>query len=408
MTRKGKKILLFDLYDSGHHLQYITYLVRYWLRERPAGQLHVAVPAIACKRNASLVDWIRGGTSAGVHLQPLPLPVRFGRGGIRGLIQDDLEHGRQLRRLVETVQPDHAVLMYFDQAQLSLALDLRFTSRLALSGIYFRPSFHYPRLTGYRPSTGERATNLRKQFMLRAAIRNPHFQYLFCLDPFVIDHLPQSPDQLEPEWLPDGVDCAAPSGSSDAFRSRWKVDPHRQLVSLFGVLDQRKGVIETARAVSMLSSDHQATLCLALFGPLDRSDNELDRALREIEAQTRVQLIIEDRFIPHEESQALLEASSLILLPYRRHVGSSNVLVRAACAGRPVLGSDYGALGMQIRKNQLGRTVPTERPERIAQALAAFLSDSASIPFDPVKCRAFAEANGSEAFANTIFRRLLS
>jgi glycosyltransferase involved in cell wall biosynthesis len=96
-----------------------------------------------------------------------------------------------------------------------------------------------------------------------------------------------------------------------------------------------------------------------------------------------------------------------VLLTYQHdHVGSSGGLVRAAAAGVPVLSTDHGLVGVQVRRHRLGLTIDTTSAEEIRSALLRWLERPATMPFDPAAARKFAAANTADAFAETIFSRL--
>src|SRR5690606_21945119 len=122
----------------------------------------------------------------------------------REVIQNDLEHGRILKRYVERLKPTHVLLMYFDHVQVSLASRLRFSFPVQLSGIYFRPSFQYERSEG-EPS-GTLLRNRLKKALFDLALRNRHFDTLFCLDPNVVTFLAAFRQKARVCFLPDGVD----------------------------------------------------------------------------------------------------------------------------------------------------------------------------------------------------------
>ena len=61
-----------------------------------------------------------------------------------------------------------------------------------------------------------------------------------------------------------------------------------------------------------------------------------------------------NRFILQEEVEWCFAASDAVLLPYRKHFGSSGVLVQAAMAGKPVIASDEGLTADRVRRFNMG------------------------------------------------------
>ena len=153
----------------------------------------------------------------------------------------------------------------------------------------------------------------------------------------------------------------------------------------------------------------QRRLALVLAGRIADADRErVLGELRDLEGRAPLQVVLDERFVPYEEIQPMVRRADLVLLTYQHHVGSSNVLVRAAMARRPVLAADYGLVGALVRARRLGQTVDAGSPEAIALALAAFLADPSAFPFSPEEARRYAEANTADAFARTILDRVIS
>ena len=402
LAMRAPHVMLFDLYAGGHRLQYLLNLATHWAERGLPGRLSIVVPTAFLDAHPPLRTFADVHRTSGIEVVPITEPVRLKAPGPLQLVRYGVEQGRHLRRYVERLRPDHAVLMYFDHAQLALAFGLRFDFPVRFSGIYFRPQFHYGRFEGHATSPRERATNLRKRLVLRAALRNPHLHTLFCLDPYAVADVRRMGGRAVA--LPDGV--APEAGRADV---RWAPEDGRRAVLLFGTLHRRKGLFEVLDAMRRLSKDDQRRLALVLAGPI--TDLERDRALRELgdlATSTPLQVVLDERFIPDEEIQAMVRRADLVLLTYQRHVGSSNVLVRAAMAGRPVLATDYGLVGALVREHRLGQALDAGSPEVIAPALSAFLANPYAVPFSPEAACRYAEANTAEAFARTILEHATS
>jgi glycosyltransferase involved in cell wall biosynthesis len=298
--------------------------------------------------------------------------------------------------------------MYFDHVQLSLAFGLRFSFPVRVSGIYFRPSFHYSD-TGILVGrgNGSRGTDARKRLMLLSAVRNPHFQTLFCLDPFAAEWLREHHPRVRAVDLPDPVDpVPILTPPSNALAG---VGASRSKLLLFGALDDRKGVRPVVDALRTLPTEAQARLALVCAGPfIGAARAELLTELEELRTNSAVEVVVEDRYHEESEIQPLVAGADLVLLTYDCHIGSSNVLVRAAAAATPVLAQEYGLLGALVRRHRLGTTLDARSPDAIATALTRWVVDGpSSITFDAASARAFASANISARFTETVFGELL-
>ncbi len=393
-------LALFDLYHGGHHPHYLRMACAYWVRRGLAGRLDVVVTERFTAMHPDVCAYVEAHRAAGLRLvvadgaAPLAAP-----GGLRRLYANDRAHGRALRRYAAEHRPDACILMYFDHGQLSLGMDLRGLG-CRLSGIYFRPSFHYPGFGDARGGLRTRLLNVRKQIVLAAALRNPAFDTLFCLDPYAAPRVRRlAPRRVRITALPDGVPL--PEGPPPPLdRAAWGAPPGRKIALMFGALDHRKGVLEAVAAFGRLAPETQRLWTLALVGAVaEGARAEVHAAAAEARRTTETAIVLHDAYVPEEAIDAWIGASDLVLLPYRGHVGSSGVLVRAAGWGKPVLGGDTGLVGEHIRRRRLGYAVDSSRPEAIAEALAAFTRAPEAAPFSPEDARAFARAHDADAFA---------
>ena len=93
--------------------------------------------------------------------------------------------------------------MYLDPYLLPLAVGMQ--SPCSVSGIYFRPTFHYPNFSNYTPSWKDWLQQWREKFILNRVLRHPQLKTLFCLDPFAVKHINNYESQVRAIHLPDPV-----------------------------------------------------------------------------------------------------------------------------------------------------------------------------------------------------------
>ena len=422
MPDNVRRVMLFDLYSSGHHLQYLSQLAAFWVRNELRGQLDIVVPSHFVNAHPTFKAFVeQHREKAGIDLISIEEQVFVEDPRIFRLLRNDFEHGRLIKKYVAKLRPDHCVIMVFDDAQISLAKGLRFDFPVRLSGIYFRPSFHYNHFARDQPGLVDKMKRLRKQVVLAAALRNPHFTDLFCLDPYVLKHIRSRGTRTI--FLPDGIevngieiDGLKASGiapgtfivNRETTREQWGVEIGRKVALFFGGINGRKGLFKVLESVDHIPPEIQEKLCLVFAGAIREAErHEISSCFESFRKSTTVQLIVRDAFVDEKDVQGIIRCADLALITYQRHVGSSGVLIRAAAEQIPVLGPDYGLIGEHIRRHRLGYSVDTTSAQDIAGALEQFIRDPNSTGFDEETARAFVGENTAEHFSSTIFNRAL-
>lgn len=391
-------IVLFDLNAGGHHGQYVKQLAQFWCARTFRGRLSIMVTSSLLKKHSDLVGLVEQCDRA--DIRELPECPSSGN-----LVQISRMQGQILKNSLNELKPTHCLLLDFDLFQLPLAFGLRFKFPVSISGIYFRPFLHHKDLVRFRTGLGGFARLMRKRSVLAAALRNPHFKYLFSLDPYFAEEYRSSTVRVLS--LPDGIEPQVPSVSPSETRREWGVESGRRLAFFFGSLAKRKGVIQTLDAVRLLSCENQSKLCLALVGTVALADQTaLMERLDILNSSSRVQLVKALRFVSDTEMINLFSASDLVLLPYQRHVGSSGILVRAAQAGKPVLGSNYGLIGRYICDFGLGIAIDSSISANIASGLSQWLESPRDFPFDAKRASAFGKHHTASRFSEVIFGQI--
>ncbi|MEZ4702139.1 MAG: glycosyltransferase family 4 protein [Rhodothermales bacterium] len=404
---KTPRLMLFDVTSGGHHGMFVQHLVEAWVARGETEQLVLVVPPDFLDVHRDLQRVIGEIAPERVSVVPIDRPLPDPGSGVGDLVRFDFGQGDIARDYIDRLKPDHCLCMHFDHVQLWLAFGARPIHPASISGIYFRPTFHYEKWPGHAPSWKQKLNNARKRFTLKRALRHPLFNTLFSLDPFVVPDLQRWGTPASIVALPDGITPHTALEDHPPPHILQEIEPDRKVALLFGALSSRKGIFSTLEALRRLPAPLQSRLAVVFAGAVEPSERGafLAAALG-VRQETRLQVLIDDRFLPDADIQSLLHASDLVLVTYQQHVGSSNVVIRAAAAGKPVIGPTYGLLGQQIRTHHLGATVDTQSPDALMRALERYL-ETGAVPFDAAKAAAFAQENTAEAFASTILDRLV-
>lgn len=403
-----RKLMLFDLSINGHHPAYIRHLIQYWCEHKLPGCLDIVVSPKFMQHHSDVVDMAGYGES-NVNFVAIDseaeATLKSRKSGVNRTIRA-FQEWHLLCRYAGSLRATQCLIMYFDTCQLPLAFGKK--PPCPVSGIYFKPTFHYSNFAHFESSWQVRLQQWREKLLLSRVLQHPRLQTLFCLDPFVVKHIDQFHSPVKVMPLPDPVPLTTVSEAQVmSLRQRLGIDPGRQVFLLFGALTGRKGIHQLLEAVAMLPPDLSQKFCLVLAGQANPQEQaKMASHITAIRQAARVQIITHYEFIPEPEVQTYFQLADVVLAPYQRHIGMSGILLLAAAAHRPVLSSDYGLMGEVVQRYGLGLTVDSTIPTEIARGLTRFLLESPAGLCDRSKMKSFAEQNSAEQFANVIFQHL--
>jgi lipopolysaccharide/colanic/teichoic acid biosynthesis glycosyltransferase/glycosyltransferase involved in cell wall biosynthesis len=176
----------------------------------------------------------------------------------------------------------------------------------------------------------------------------------------------------------DGVDAAGefnPTGLGpgvrDAVRKEHGIPPGALVVGFVGRLVRDKGVTELAQAWKVLSAKFPE-LHLLIVGPLEPHDPLAPEMLNLLRAD-RVLWVGE---VPIEGMPRLYCAMDVLVLPTYRE-GFPTVLLEAAAMELPVVATRIPGCVDAVRDGETGKLVPARDAVALAEALSAYLRDSA-------------------------------
>ncbi len=183
--------------------------------------------------------------------------------------------------------------------------------------------------------------------------------------------------------VPDPVDALSDLSKVEA-RRRLNLDPSGRIVSSVGRLDERKGVDLLIRA--FLAAGLPPTDRLLLVGIQMPEIRELLAGEAAPFVRTG-RIIALDGYVTDEQMSLAIAAADLIGVPYRRHLGSASIVIRAAAQGRPILGTDMGWPGETCRRFGLGTVCTVRDPHALTAALRDALDAAPSFTPHPASRR---------------------
>ena len=395
-----QRTLVYDSQATGHHREYMTHLVRYWLKHEPAEGLAVVGHPL-------LIDEIRETFPECSHrIDLFPIPSQTIENlEKRSLWRRSLGEWSLLRKYARRYSADHCILMHFNLFLVGMGL-LGGKGAFSVSGILFFPYVRIELPAGSGgASFGHHVRRWRKRLLLSMAMRHTRVENIFVLnDASAAEQLNQAVDPGDKRFkaLPDPVPPLPEEMTSESLRKRYDIESHRHLLLLFGTLSCRKGVPEALKAAAQLDRELAQETALLLLGRIKEEDREsIEAVLASARENTPLQLRIDDRFVSSIEMADAFRECDTVLAPYQRTEGSSGVLGHAAQAQKPVIGSESGLIGELIHAHQLGVTVDATCPEMIRKAIVSLVIDDA-LPASSQGMRAYVRERTPLNFARKL------
>ncbi|NEO98887.1 MAG: glycosyltransferase [Symploca sp. SIO2E9] len=398
--------MLFELSVGGHYPIYIMHLVRYWHEQELPGRLDIVVSPKFIQQHSAVVDLASVSDKSNINfiaITPEEEASISSRIPLISRVFRKFQEWHLLCKYAKFLKATQCLIMFFDIYQIPLALGTKFPC--SLSGIYFRPSFHYGNFANHPSSEKERLQKWWEKFLLSVVLHHPQLRTLFCLDPFVVEHINKLSSKTKAVHLPDPVQISDnPEFQLEKFRENLGIQPGRQVFLLFGTLTKRKGLHRLLEAIPLLSATLSDKFCLLLVGKQPSDQAAIKSQIAEIMQSQPVQIISHYEFVPEQDVYSYFQVADVVLAIHQRHVGMSGTLVLAAAAQKPVLSSNYGLIGEIVQHHSLGLTVDSTLHSEIAKGLTQFLLNSPAQFCNSSKMKLFSEHNSAEKFASIIFR----
>ncbi|GAB3541183.1 glycosyltransferase [Spirosoma fluminis] len=391
----ARKILLFDTIINGHHADYLTHLIHYWLHYRIKGELIVVTQASFEPAFQQLLAQDPAQTT--VRFISIP-PEDIARVHQSSVLRRSFNEWNLLLDYIREHTPTHALMMYSDIFQLALWCGRK--SPCPVSGIYFRPDFHYPAPPGLKA----RLNMVRKKVTLQGALDRGVLKNLFCLDHSAVPALRAMTPSVTVVPLPDPVK-SYPIDPAEVAQLRLElgIDPARKVFLLFGTLEDRKGIEPLLESLKQLNPSVHSRVCVLLVGAIKPDyQQQIEHLITEVAPTIQISCVFRDT--RGKQIQLYFELADYALALYQRHTGMASVIIRAAVSGKPLLSSDYGYMGQLVQQEQLGAVVDSTSPIAISQLLEQAVRQG--ISYSKENLQTVASQNSDVAFAETIFTHL--
>lgn len=398
------RVMFFEIGSGGHRLEYVERLLLGLAEQRFLGSVvFVLTPDFKDRLDDSLLTDARKSNAVDlVYMTGSESRRCQSNSGLWRRINRSLVLDRYLR----ATESDLGFVNYLDPVLTGLTVPFPGRSRRAIAGILFRPTVHYPSPDGEPAGSRSLSRRIRhrlsssaEHILYKRSFRNPRLTSVLSLDPFFPDYARRryrGGDKVR--RLPEPYS----GGQSPELGER---RAERITFVLIGSVTRRKGLLETLDALSQLTSDESSQIRLVVAGRIqDDLRAEAERRAEELLAnRPELDIEIRDGFIPEDEFGTLIRDSHVILAPYRRHVGSSGILVWAAHHRRPVISQRFGLMGALVARYGLGLVCNPEDAMALAQCIRQAVLNGPQTLGDPAGMAEFAARNDNQSFLKSVF-----
>mgnify|MGYP003292681960 CR=1 FL=1 len=194
-------------------------------------------------------------------------------------------------------------------------------------------------------------------------------------------------------YLPDPV---VPIENLEEFNIRQQYSIPKETYVLLhpGGMLPYKGTIDILRGLCLLTEEARKDITVIFAGRVTESiKNEFDILCEEV--KKKVQIIVEEGFLPYERLGALIKQSDWLLIPYKTKSQSSGIVGHAAYFEKPVIAVKGGLIGNIVSQYNLGILIEESTPECIYKAILDLNSR-------PVCKNSYCEANTIDNFVSKI------
>ena len=372
-----QRLLLFDTILDGHHPEYLIHLIGYY-SSRPEVDVIVATGAsfqeeFTKRQKAEQLVW-------GDNIQFYSIPEHFIFKG--NILLRSLREWNLMVAIAKETQANQAVLMYMDYFPLGAIMGNK--AAVPVAGISFRP-----------PREIQGPFDFVKHKMWQSMLASGQISRVFSLVHSAVPVLNALAGERRALPLADPV-IQLPVRASQIldFRVSQSIPSDKKIYLNFGQLDQRKGIEGFLLACKQLSPAELNQICLLLAGPIEPDyQAHIESLIGELPDLEVIKLF---DHLHYPTIELCFEVADVVLVTYQGHMGMSSVLIRAALAGKPVIGTSMGTIGATIDAYQLGVSIDPSNAFEFAQALTGKLKTNAALQSE------FVRQNSVEAFTLTI------
>ena len=364
--------LVFDKEVSGHHLDYVEFLVTF-LKTKDA------------KTRASYIFVLHEAAANRFKKEEAFLRFHYvsaqwiAQNEVYSLFKKTALDLKLLRELAVQYKAQRLLLMQIDAYQFELGRVLLENVGFKVWGILFAP-FHHPYEDGSTPSKWLKLLLRagRKMGQMSWLLRNPNVEKLFFLNHKAAVQTHQTYFGERFEYLPDPINNSIVIDESvEMLKNKYQIPRNRHVLLIYGHLSPRKNIPNIMEALGYLSPEEQSQVCVFICGEIEQGyEQVLQTAVEKAErTYAEIRFVKNLYFFDAQSTHEVVKLSDVVLVPYIHFFSSSNILGLAAKYNKPLISTQLGIMGELVRQYRLGVGVDPANCQDIAAAISKELQN---------------------------------
>lgn len=180
--------------------------------------------------------------------------------------------------------------------------------------------------------------------------------------------LPGRPTQVTP--MPTFAALVAADQAPQNEETGPLFPPNSQHKLLFcGIIRPYKGLDLLLDALNLAQAKIEGNFCLAIVGEFWSDVAETEAQIAKYRLEERV--IIENRYLSNRRLSAYIDASDVVIFPYRSATQSA-MIQTALARSKPVIATDVGGISEAFEADRQGLLLPPDDPAALSDALVRF------------------------------------
>lgn len=383
------KLLIYDVAISGHHSEYINYLVDYIKANGENGIKYIFVVHTDFEKH--FPDIFEKGINIDfLEWQPIK--------------REELESIENKNSISSSLTSMELLGIYTNRLKIGEVIVLDFHN-IKYGSLFKKVNYEITTilfLQFYRlnkNSLKEKIEYYKRYLLTKWAISNKSIKRVFVLnDQTTVDFMNREFKTDVFKVLADPIPVLKPEPNFKIYEY-YQIQPARKIFLHIGALGARKGTDEVIEAAFKLSSDHQKKVAILLVGKAPAQDELVyNNRIREVQEKTNVQIFWDNQFVPTPMMKSLFDQCFSVLLPYKNAEFSSGILGHAAAAKKPVIATNAGLIKELVSDYNLGLLLERPNAYFLAEKIEELLNSNHS--FEEVN--SFVKEHTPKKFAETL------